>query len=360
MSPYWQAQIAPLNQGIGNLSAGLTRLPMIQAQGRMMAQRGQLYGQQAQEAGARTGLIGAQTEHEKALTGQISQMIQYTDDLKQYTPAALADIRAGKDETTSPNIARVVASGVALSGADKKDVFNSMASAAGNMAAIQGKTPQAAGILNPVAVTNNEENNATKTAIDAANNLRLANAPKVMGPGSTLMTPNGQPLGTAAYSLNPGQNRFAPTGNLSGGLSAAPPAPTAAPTAAPDDGSAADDVMAPPDQTAAPTALSSALAAPIAQGQPIAPKSSAAQTARAQFVKDALLEQAKGNLETNTVDSLVQQYDQATAPQANAATSAPAAASVPPGHIAYLKAHPESADSFDAYYGKGASARYLK
>ena len=65
--------MAPLNNGVGNLSAGLMRLPMIQAQGRMMQQRAGLYQEEAAKNAADVGLVGAQTDHEKALTGKETQ-----------------------------------------------------------------------------------------------------------------------------------------------------------------------------------------------------------------------------------------------------------------------------------------------
>lgn len=61
----------------------------------------------------------------------------------------------------------------------------------------------------------------------------------------------------------------------------------------------------------------------------------------------------------NTRDRLDQILNGTNAPVAGGVGASPAAAAPPQDHINYLMQHPESAASFDAKYGQGASDQYL-
>ena len=205
-SPYWQAQVAPFQQGVGSLTAGLTRLPMIQAQGAMLNQRAGLYGQEATEAAARTGLIGAQTDEANSRVAELAQKGALVEALQKYAPAAQAAMAAGKLD--DPSIDAFTGADSALTGVNKGDIQKSFATGLGTILARGGNVSGAAAVENPVSVSNNAADNATKAA-----------RPVVVPTGGTLMDPTGTPLGAGGVTLNPGQNRFGPQ-SLAGALSA--------------------------------------------------------------------------------------------------------------------------------------------
>jgi hypothetical protein len=205
MSPYWESQMAPLNNGVGNLSAGLARLPMIRAQAAMMGQRAGLYQQEAEKNAADVGLVGAQTDKEKQITSSLANTLALVNKIQTAGPAARTAMLAGKQN--DPSIDDLTGAVAALTGANKGDVWKSMASSIGTPRAAAGDVQGAANVENPVSVANNAADNAEKSG-----------RPVIVPSGGTSFTPDGQPIATGGVTLNPGQQRFAPQGNLTVGL----------------------------------------------------------------------------------------------------------------------------------------------
>jgi len=302
MSPYWQAQMAPLNNGVGNLSAGLMRLPMIRAQGQMMGARAGLYQEEAAKNAADVGLVGAQTDHEKQLTGNLAQIMALTDTIRQAGPRARAAMLAGNQN--DPAIDDLTGAVAALTGANKGDVWKSMQGSIATPRAAAGDVQGAANVANPVSVANN-----------ANDNLEKAGRPMIVPSGGTLYTPAGQPLGTGGFTLNSGQTRFAPQGNLSAGL-----------TQDPNDFDPVDQGAATP----APAAMT-----PVASGLPLPAKSTGtkADTERNRLMADYILKQNGGmplgaQAPTNSLSNILAMYDQnqgGTNQPSAATTAAPAA-----------------------------------
>lgn len=212
-SAYWQSQLAPLQNGVGNLSAGLMRLPLIQAQGQMMQQRAGLYQQEAAKNSADVGLVGAQTEHEQALTGQIAKIMALTDTIRTAGPTARAAMLAGKQD--DPSIDDLTGAVAALAGANKGDVMKSIQDSIAIPRAAAGDVQGAANVTNPVSVANNAADNAEKAA-----------RPMIVPSGGTLTAPTGQPLATGGVTLSAGQTRYAPQGMLAQGMAQAAASPT--------------------------------------------------------------------------------------------------------------------------------------
>ena len=308
-SNYWQSQLAPLNQAAGNLTTGLARLPMLRAQGAMMAQRGQLYGQEAQEATARIGLINDQAEGETIKNGNLARMLALSNQIQKLAPLARSDILAGNQN--SQNVQDLVGATAGLTGEKPGAVFQTLRDSIVLGRSANGDVAGAADVQNPTSVNNNQVDNATKLQVDAQNNARLAKAPKIVPSGSTLMTPQGQPLGAGGYTLGPGQSRFAPQGNLTSALT---PGTSAS-------GDAENDDTGP---MGASSALSNVLQQPTAQGQPVPAKPDPTQAEKAQLIKAAILAEGSNNPNntTNTPATAAQQFDELMAPKANVATGA--------------------------------------
>lgn len=253
MSQYWDSQAAPLNNGLRNLGAGLARLPMYQA-------RAGLYGAQADkanadtdEATARTGLVGAQTETEKAKAADINQKLNLVQALQNITPVATDALMKG--DLQDPAIGQYTGALAALTGHNEGDVQKTMAGNLGMLLARGGNVQGAANVVNPVAVANNAADNATTAA-----------RPLIVPSGATAMTPSGQPLGTGGVTLNPGQQRFAPQGNLAAALPAEQDA----------DPAEQDADFSPGSVAAAGAPGATAPAQPIASVPPLPPKPGAA------------------------------------------------------------------------------------
>ena len=301
MSQYWQAQTEGFQRGLGNLAGGLARLPMARAQGTMLQQRGALYGQEAAEAAAKSGLIGAQTEGEQAKTADLLKKGALVDALQRTAPAALRAMQSGKMD--DPSIDDFTGAASALTGYNKGDIQKSMATGLGTILAASGNTSTAAAVENPVSVQNNSVNAAERTA-----------RPVTVPTGGTLMTPAGQPLGTGGVTLSPGQNRFGPQ-SLAGALQS---------SQGNLDTSTDPDAIA-GDQTSAAPPL-------VAQGQPLPIKPAKSEAPQlpasvlAPLFKQAL---ANSNGGTNTVQAVQAVLDANKAAGTGVAPTAQTAAGVP-------------------------------
>ena len=239
MSAYTDQQLAPLNSGMRNLTSGLQRLAYMRG---MAGMRAPLYAAEAQDAQARQGLIGAQTATEKAKTAEIMQRLNLTTALQQMSPAAVQALAAGKSD--DPSLAPYLGAAMAMTGENKGDIMKAGQTAVGLLRSSAGNITGAAGVVNPVSVANN-----------AADNAEKAGRPVVVPTGGTMMTPTGTPIGTGGVTLNPGQTRFAPQGNLSAGM-------------APGNASLASDELGEPDATSAATPTPAAMT-PVASGAPL-------------------------------------------------------------------------------------------
>jgi hypothetical protein len=190
MSPYWQSQLEPMNRGFQNLSTAFMQLPRLRAQAALLAARQQEQQQAAQEASARTQLLNAQTSG--LVAGRLNDQ-NLTGALKRYAlnpqdSGAQADVISGFGQAYRKN-----PQGTAKA---LGDLFAQFAARTGstnypNMAALQG--------------------NAAQIADSLADNAEKAARPVVVGNGATLMAPTGQPLGSGGFTLNPGQQRYAPS-----------------------------------------------------------------------------------------------------------------------------------------------------
>lgn len=179
-----------MNRGVQNLSSALMQLPRLRAQAALFAARQQEQQQAAQEAAARTQLLNAQTSG--LLAGRLNDQ-NLTSALKRYSlnpqdSGAQADVVSGFGQAY-----RKDPQGTAKA---LGDLFAQFAARNGstnyaNLGALQGNAAQ---------IANNQADNAEKAA-----------RPVVVGNGATLMTPAGQPLGNGGFTLNPGQQRYAPT-----------------------------------------------------------------------------------------------------------------------------------------------------
>ena len=146
--------------------------------------------------------------------------------------------------------------------------------------------------------------------------------PVVVPTGGTLINPQtGQPIAEGGVTLPPGATRFAPQ-------------------------------------------IASALPmTKTATGAPVAPKSSAVDNTIASAIAKTVLannSDASGVI-TNTPANVGNQLSSALAPFLKTGTATATPGMQPgPQHIAYLMAHPDTAQMFDAKFGQGASAQFLK
>jgi len=209
-SPYWNTQLAPLNQGLGNFAQGLARLPIARAQGAMLSARAGTYQAQGQEDAARTALLSGQLEHlqsgDKAVDAAAKASADYLRSLQVYQDNPTPEnLKALEDSTSTV--------GGAMSSAQESGNPKIITQAFQNIMSLNqsvgGNTGTAANIANPVAMQENVNDNAEK-----------AGRPVTVPSGGTLMTPGGGVLGAGGVTLNQGQQRFGPQGNLTAGMMA--------------------------------------------------------------------------------------------------------------------------------------------
>ena len=255
MSAYMDQQMSGFNAGARNLTSGLQRLRYMQA---MANQRAPLYAAQAADAQARQGLVAEQTKGEQAKTAEILQQMNLTTALQNLSPAGLVALQKG--DTSDPAVGPLLGNVMAETGANKGDVAKAMQTLVALTRAASGDVNGAANVENSLGVANNIRDNAVNAA-----------KPIVTPSGATLFTPQGQMLAQGGVSLNPGQTRFVPQGNLSAGLSQDPGvAPSASDVDNPDE----QDQEAPPTATATPwQAVASGIPLPVNVPKPVPPAS---------------------------------------------------------------------------------------
>ncbi|MDE2101774.1 MAG: hypothetical protein KGL39_31295 [Patescibacteria group bacterium] len=294
---YWNEQTQGFDRGIGNLGQAFMTIPryamMAKYRQQMLNTMGAREQAEGQESAARTALLTGQLAHlqsgDAAVNAAGKASADYMQNLQVYKDNPTKEnLQALEDSTTS-------AAG-ALSVAQKNGDPQKLATTFQKIIALNsvagGNVQQGANFQDPVSVANN-----------AADNAEKAGRPVVAGNGSTVFTPAGQPLAMAASTLNPGQTRLAPQNNIASALTQ------------------------------------------VAQGQPMQPKSSAYDTAKAQLAKAIILQQGNtGNGTTNTISSALAQMQQLD--PANPPAAAPAAqpASAPQGQIVT----PQSQNEFDS------------
>lgn len=338
---YYAADFNPWVNNIRGIGTMMMQMPAIRA--RAAAQREESALRQAEitragaetgEANARTGLIGSTQKKTDAQTA----------DLQDQTESGIRLSAALKKLVANPNDPDATGDAISEFGHYFKKNPEQAAKAMGDLLshvmAMRGDTN--------FATQGSLQGNAASIANNQANNTRIQNTPMVVPDNSVAIDKTtGQPVATSPQRLSMGQRLFTP---------------------------GADNVTL--DTT------------PEVQGAPAPAKSSAADAERSRLLADLV----KGG---NSIDPSMtgtnagtglKLYDALAAKNgatgAGAApTSAPASASavpetgiivpgpagkaaptvvIPPTHVAYLHAHPEAAGDFDAKYGAGSAAAFLK
>ena len=193
------------NSGLNNLATAFARRPMFAARNQLYQAEAQKNQAMVDEVGARTGLYGSQKNKADADTQAVLKKLEATEKLGNLTAPALRAFQAGKLD--DPAIDAYVNAASVATDENKGDIVKAFRGLLGTTVAASGDTAKAAAIENPVSVANN-----------AASVAERANRPVVAGNGSTLFTPAGQPLATAADTLAPGATRFAPSTNITNAL----------------------------------------------------------------------------------------------------------------------------------------------
>lgn len=192
------------NQGAGTLASAFVRAPIMRQQALLLQARQAEQAEMAREADARTGLLKTQTQ------GLIDQQIDdgnFKKALKLWMAnpndtgvqgdviSQMGEAYKKNPEGTAKGIGSLLATIQARNGSTNY----------ANMGALQGSA---------ASIANNQADNAEKAArpVDVAN-------------GGTLMSPTGNIIGSGAFTLSPGQERFAASG----------PASTVDPTTAAED-----------------------------------------------------------------------------------------------------------------------------
>ena len=324
-SLYWQNQTAGFQQGMGTIGRALMMRPQLAARSALYQAEAQKNAAEVGEVNARTGLYKNQADKTATETSannfQLEQVKGITSALLK-SGAMTIDPKTGVT-TLSPEAGSALFSAAVGSSKGGDD----MALASGNILKALNAVPEA-GL---------ERQN--KSSIAAASDAERAARPVVAGNGSTVFDPDGTPIGEAATTLSPGQNRFAAKGlgDLFGNIQL--------------------------NQNAQPEAT----------GQPLPAKSSAVQAARRRFVGQVLNNEKLDTPEKRRV--AIETYDNQThsqpssivaaiqpaltAPVASAPGQPVPAPQIPPEHIAALLQNPDKASDFDQFYGQGAAARIL-
>lgn len=199
-SPYWNQQLSGFDQAAGNIGTALMRRPLLQ--------------RQADEQLGRTMVMKSEYDLNSARAGELLQKGKLVETLQRVAPQAQAAML--KQNFDDPAVQEFVGATAALTGQNKQDVWKAAKQGMGTMLALQGNTPMAAAVEDPVSVQN------AQVAAD-----ERAKRPVVAGSGATVFGPDGKPLAEAAYTLNPGQDRFAPVDKSQMATNAAPAEPTA-------------------------------------------------------------------------------------------------------------------------------------
>jgi len=198
MSQYWNEQLGGFNQAANNLSAAFIRRPAFAARNALYQAEAEKNAAMVGEVNARTGLYQNQSDLTSARVKELAQKGQLVEALQNAAPAAQRAMLDGKFD--DPAIDQFTGATAALTGVDKGDIQKQMKQGLGTILAMQGKTPMAASVENPVSVNNNAVDNATR-----------ANRPVVAGNGSTVFSGDGSTvLGQAATTLAPGATRLSP------------------------------------------------------------------------------------------------------------------------------------------------------
>ena len=271
------------NRGMGNISTALIRAPLMRQQAALMQARMAEQQQMAQETAARTALLNKQS-------GQIDYGNSKLNDYADKTAAFDAARSALQDNPSPENKAAYDKAEAAFMGtaADVKqmpisDFFTAMQKSSALRNTLGGGPVATSGALvNPASIANNQADNAEKSA-----------RPIVAPNNSTVFSAAGQPVATAATTLAPGQDRFAPSTNISSALQQ------------------------------------------VAQGQPLPDKSSAADQQAAILAREAIMAANKdgSGAVTNSPGNIMSQFKQvmpapaapAAQPSALPASGAPAA-----------------------------------
>jgi hypothetical protein len=272
---YWQNQVAPFNSGLRTIGSALAQMPMMRAMANERALMGQAYQARAaeeqamaQEAGARNQLLNAQTS-------EIQTGDKRIDDAQKAAGNYMSSLLNFRQNPTPQNQQQLTSATTSFAStlpAFKNVKVGDLVNALGRTGALNnlmGQQPDFqsdAGLQGEAAPVAVEQ---MKLAAPAANQVTMPN-------GSTLVDrATGQPVATSATTLAPGATRIAP--QFGGALSQAQNAPV------------------------------------IAQGSPLAPKSTAADAQLAELVKQGVLAQNTGRngTITNTPANLASQFNAA-------------------------------------------------
>ena len=344
---------APFVSGIRNIGSFLTQRPYMQAMAQQRGAMANYYGARAneqamagQEAAARANLLNEQTRGEKQKNDAAASDDDNLRQFGQLTRAFVAAQNAYRANPTPENQTALDNATSDMSGGAatlREMKVGDLATAIGRLRAqgeLAAQNPdfQRAGGLQGNAASVANEN--TRAATEAAK-------PVIIPTGGTMATPAGNVLATGGVTLSPGQDRFAPQGQPAAGVQ--------------------------------PVGMGSRL---MAQGQPAAPKSSAADAVRANLVSK--LTQTKDPDATNKLaqfDSFVAGQKPTGAPAAQPGAASGAAlpgltgqftltgqgVGVPVAHVQWLQQAaaagtltPTNVASFEQAYGPGSAAQFLK
>ncbi len=177
MSPYAEAQLAPLNRGLGNLANGFLQIPRLRAMQQLYQQRAMEQAAAAQEQAARTRLTDAQT------SGLVADQAN-NDNLTRSFRALMAN---PADQSAQANVIGAYAQAYRN---NPQGTANALGTLMGQMQALNGS----ANYANIAALQGHAD--------------QLAR-PIIAPAGSTVFSPTGAVLGSSAYNLPPGQSRYA-------------------------------------------------------------------------------------------------------------------------------------------------------
>ena len=137
----------------------------------------------------------------QAVLGKLADL----ESLSSESKAAYEAFQSG--DMKNPAIGNYIARASKITGESKGDIAGVFRKLTGSAVAGGGDVARGAAIENPVSVANN-----------AASVAERANRPVVAGNGSTVFSPAGEPLATAATTLAPEATRFAPSTSITNAL----------------------------------------------------------------------------------------------------------------------------------------------